>query len=602
MADKKSKKSSPTTNIILAVLGVVFILVVRGVFIGLSNSPRTTLNLPALSAEKVSLPDAFKNKQIPLEEIHAEMKGQNLEKPRAYVAFYHAGRWGGEAWGEGDGLKAAIADAYDKAKAAEKLPSKPTDAVLVIPTDRTPLRLDNYRANFSNVHRGMRGAYVIPKKGQPGEPFRLSPTKTVATNRSINDELDRQAQQRKLNVKDWIEQSDVFSVKARQFYIPLSQDKPAQETLRGNRVIPVEEVTAASVRHFTDLLTGWMFNNLQPNGRMTYTYYPSSGTEARSNNMIRQWMGTVAMGRAARLHPEKNLFPRVEQNIQYNLDQFYKSEGELGWIEYRGMAKLGAAALAMISLIESPAREKFASYEKGLYNLTLNQWQPSGEFHCFYKPEERAQDNLHNFYPGETLLSWAFLYEQNKDPELLEKAMKSFRYYKEWHIKNRNPAFIPWHTQAYYTLWQQTKNEDLKDWIFEMNDWLVDTMQANSRVAYDDTIGRFYAPGENFGVPHASSTGVYIEGLIDAFALAREIGDQKHEEKYRKSIILGLRSSMQLQFQDDQDMFYATNKQRLRGGMRTTVYDNEIRVDNVQHVLMGVQKVLARFKPEDFKY
>jgi hypothetical protein len=127
-------------------------------------------------------------------------------------------------------------------------------------------------------------------------------------------------------------------------------------------------------------------------------------------------------------------------------------------------------------------------------------------------------------------------------------------------------------------------------------------MQSDSRVAYDDTIGRFYAPSRNFGVPHASSTGVYIEGLIDAFALAREIGDKAHQEKYRKSIVLGLRSSMQLQFQDDQDMFYATNKQRLRGGIRTTVYDNEIRVDNVQHVLMGVQKVLERFSTEDFKY
>jgi hypothetical protein len=134
-----------------------------------------------------------------------------------------------------------------------------------------------------------------------------------------------------------------------------------------------------------------------------------------------------------------------------------------------------------------------------------------------------------------------------------------------------------------------------------MNDWLVDTMQAGSRVAYDDTIGRFYAPTENFGRPHASSTGVYLEGLIDAFVLARQIGDTHHEDKYRKAIVYGLRASMQLQFQDDVDMFYATNRERLRGGMRTTVYDNAIRVDNVQHVLMGVQKILRDFKESDYK-
>src|SRR5690606_14850238 len=334
---------------------------------------------------------------------------------------------------------------------------------------------DNYEANFSNVHRGMRGAFVLPKKDaeNPGEPFRLSPTKTVATNRSIKDELTREAKSRRIDLTDWIKDSDVFSFTARQFYVPLNSDKPAEETLRGNRVIPIEEVTQASVKHYTDLLSAWMFNNLHPDGRLTYMYYPSSGSESRSNNMIRQWMGTVAMGRVAKLHPEKNLHPRVEQNIRYNLTQFYRSEGDLGYIEYEGQAKLGAAALAMIGIIESPARPTFATYEKGLMNLTLHQWQPSGEFYCFYKPDNRKQDNLHNFYPGETLLSWAFLYDESPSPELLEKIMTSFRYYKGWHLRNRNPAFVPWHTQAYYTVWTKTKDNDLKDWIFEMNDWLV---------------------------------------------------------------------------------------------------------------------------------
>lgn len=232
-------------------------------------------------------------------------------------------------------------------------------------------------------------------------------------------------------------------------------------------------------------------------------------------------------------------------------------------------------------------------------NLTLYLWRPSGEYITFFKPKGRNEN--HNFYPGETLLAWSFLYDESKDPELLKKCMESFRYYKKWHLENRNPAFIPWHTQAYYNLWKHTKDEDLKAWIFEMNDWLVDTMQSGSRVAYDDTIGRFYAPKENFGRPHASSTGVYLEGLIDAFAMAREIGDTHHEEKYRKAIVYGIRSSMQLQFQDDIDMFYVTNRDRLRGGMRTTVYDNAIRVDNVQHVLMGVQKILREFKESDYK-
>jgi hypothetical protein len=256
----------------------------------------------------------------------------------------------------------------------------------------------------------------------------------------------------------------------------------------------------------------------------------------------------------------------------------------------------------MISLVESPARDSFTVQEEKLFNLTNHLWTESGKFYCFYLPESRKNDSLHNFYPGETLLGWSFLFEKNHDRNLLTRAMQSFRYYKDWHLENRNPAFIPWHTQAYFNLWKETKNKDLAEWIFTMNDWLVDVMQTNSRVAYDDTMGRFYDPvGGRYGVPHASSTGVYLEGLIDAFNLARRLGDKKHVDKYREAILLGLRSSMQLQFQDDIDMYFAQNRDRLRGGMRTTVYDNAIRVDNVQHVLMGVQKIIAEFKESDYR-
>jgi hypothetical protein len=576
--------------------GFVILVTLHGLNKAWTPSDRLTLSLPNIEQESTDLPEELRHRQLPLKELRAELSGANFKKPLAHVALFSNGKWEGAAWGEAKGLKAAIAQAFDGAK--KKSSSKVDTAILVVPTDRTAVSAGARDRHFSNVHRGIRG--VIVETG--ADVYRLSPTETVATNRGIRDELKRVAKQQDKGVNEWLKSSDVYSFSARQFYIDLSSNSPAKEMLRGNVLIDKEEVTQERVSEFEQLLTRWMFANLQPNGRMTYMYYPSRGREDTSNNMIRQWMGTVAMGRAAKLHPEQNWAGLAQRNIEYNLGEFYKTEGNLGYIEYRNMAKLGAAALAMISLIESPAREEFSKQEAALFALTNYLWQDSGQFYCFFKPESRKNDNLHNFYPGETLLAWSFLYAQNKDPQILERSMKSFRFYKTWHLENRNPAFIPWHTQAYFNLWKETKNKDLAEWIFTMNDWLVDVMQTNSRVAYDDTMGRFYDPvGGRYGVPHASSTGVYLEGLIDAFNLARRLGDKKHVDKYREAILLGLRSSMQLQFQDDIDMYFAQNRDRLRGGMRTTVYDNAIRVDNVQHVLMGVQKIIAEFKESDYR-
>ena len=59
---------------------------------------------------------------------------------------------------------------------------------------------------------------------------------------------------------------------------------------------------------------------------------------------------------------------------------------------------------------------------------------------------------------------------------------------------------------------------------------------------------------------------------------------------------------MQLEFGDEVDLYYISKRARVRGGLRTTVYDNEIRVDNVQHGLMALLDILKIFEPEDYRW
>ncbi|TWU56731.1 hypothetical protein Poly51_26480 [Rubripirellula tenax] len=174
---------------------------------------------------------------------------------------------------------------------------------------------------------------------------------------------------------------------------------------------------------------------------------------------------------------------------------------------------------------------------------------------------------------------------------LRERFLKSFAYYRDWHLANRNPAFVPWHTQAYCQYLRLHPADDIQAFVFEMNDWLI-TVQQEKNVPLD-CVGRFYAPNKRYGPPHASATGVYLEGLVDACQLARSAGDAKRYWKYLRSIKLGLRSVQQLTFSNSTDMFYISQKHRVAGGVRTTFYDNRIRVDNVQHCLLAIQKVLA---------
>ena len=74
---------------------------------------------------------------------------------------------------------------------------------------------------------------------------------------------------------------------------------------------------------------------------------------------------------------------------------------------YDGSSKLGAAALALLAIVESPARAEYAKQEAGLKRTLEHLWMPNGSFRTFLIPADR-NDNQ-NFYPGEALLAWARL-------------------------------------------------------------------------------------------------------------------------------------------------------------------------------------------------
>ncbi len=193
---------------------------------------------------------------------------------------------------------------------------------------------------------------------------------------------------------------------------------------------------------------------------------------------------------------------------------------------------------------------------------------------------------------------WATRISTTPDPALLVRFHQSFAYYREWHLENRNPAFIPWHTQAYRIVWELTRESELAGVIFAMNDWLLGVQQWET-APHPDCQGRFYDPSRPFGPPHASSTAVYLEGLADALAIARALGEHDRADRYRLTILRGLRSLYQLTFKDEVDMFYISKREAVRGGIQTSEYNNSIRIDNVQHALAAIDKILTVFSASE---
>jgi hypothetical protein len=424
------------------------------------------------------------------------------------------------------------------------------------------------------------------------------PSEMIAANRNFERALAWLLERQKLP-PDAAETGTVAPALFDAVQILVRLGPPARADLlwRGNRVVMPDEIDADGVRKLAEGMCAWMRHQVDGDGRIVYKYFPSSGRESGGDNSIRQAMATVCLNRIALFTGAAADREIADRNLVHLLRKYFRRDGALGYIAEGEKAKLGAAALAALAIHENPAAADHAEPLAALSATVDALWQSNGAFRTFLKPADR-NDNQ-NFYPGEALLFWAARLARVGPRADAARFLQSFAFYREHFRAARNPAFVPWHTQAYFAALPAAGAAAgaLKDFVFEMNDWLL-PMQQWDRAPQPDLRGRFYDPEHpEYGPPHASSTGVYLEGLIDAFGLARQEGDRRREQAYRLAILRGLRSLMQLQFRDDIDMYYVSQRERVFGGIRTEAYDNAIRVDNVQHGLMALLKILARLSP-----
>jgi hypothetical protein len=614
------------------------------------------IELAELSAAQTSELGAF---------VAATYSGEGGEAPAflrdgkgsAYVALRQQGKLLAEIWGEDGQLGSSLAGAIVKAK--EMSPSGATPDMVEInlahnfKTVANPTKTELYRL-ASGKRIGIRGIELTY-----GEHYeRTPPTKMLAAGDKFGDVVDRFFKRASVNHDSFVSGGGKARVFESQQLIVRLPAGEGIKLLRGNVYVEPREVTQANTQTTVDLLIEWMLTNLQPDGRLVYMWLPGESKEKpNDNNMIRQWMGTNALIKVAEKRNDPQLWDRIAKNIDYNLEHFYRQDGEFGLIEYQKQVKLGSLSLAAMAIMSHPQRARWQQQEHGLRRTVADMWSEDGYFDGYFPARGgNRNDNVQNFYPGETMLLWAQLYRESRDPELLRRFVQSFRYYRAWHLdpsdpERRRPAFTPWHTQADFILWEtlreppppepargeappvdpaappvdpaapaapthtpegwpigttpatpvQIEQQEIVDFVFEMNDWLIQNMEVWEESAFDDEKGHFHSRERDYGPPHASSTGVYIEGIIDAYAIAKAVGDTARAERYRLSLSRAIRSVMQLQFVDDIDMFYVTDRVKTKGGLRTTTIRNEVRVDNVQHVLMGLLKLLDRFAATDFR-
>ena len=476
------------------------------------------------------------------------------------------------------------------AELRRRIGAHPDELVEVcVADDFREVATDRFSRVFFNRARGLTGIEIA----LDGEVERLAPTRMLAANLGFERALEKFLENRGIDAREFRARGTLRAFSARQFLLPGGAGQRTVELVRGSTLI--DPAPSADEDRAGDLATGigrWMNANLSADGALPYKYWPSRGEDSPADNAIRRFLASLALARLGELRGSAAIRDAARRNLRFNLRRYFRDiGGGRGAIVERTGAKLGAAALAALAILESPVREEFHEELRMLAAGVDSLADDKLGFRTFFFPGERDGENW-NFYSGEALLFRAEAARRGfAGAPSLERCAAAFERCRARHRRRRNPAFVPWHTQACASLFAQTGRREFADFVFEMNDWLLPMQQWDGLAS--DLRGRFYNPRRpEFGPPHAASTGAYLEGLADAAALARAVGDPTRAEVYERAVARGLRSLRQLQFRDERDAFYISRRERVLGALRTEVYDNAVRVDSAAHALAAAVKVL----------
>jgi hypothetical protein len=244
----------------------------------------------------------------------------------------------------------------------------------------------------------------------------------------------------------------------------------------------------------------------------------------------------------------------------YFSQYFTKSEDYLLVNITPDATKLGYNAFMILNIIPIEIKNKDNQLDD-LAEGIISMQEDSGEYRTFFFIERETGVD---YYPGQSILALMRLYGYTRQERYIESIKKSLDYYPLKWNQEQSFTFVPWYTKGYYEYYLVTEDEFVKQFIFEMNDFLVSGFSSD-RTCNGSIVSRDV------------SIAAYAESVIKAYRLARQENDTYRQECYSRFVRNAADIVVDIQIQNTTDIFAL-------GGFPNRI--GEIRVDSNQHAVM----------------
>ena len=359
-----------------------------------------------------------------------------------------------------------------------------------------------------------------------------------------------------------------------------------------------KKLTCEILDESLELGTQFLINNQKPEGNFNYEYNWINKSMNPDDNEVRQAGVLWGVALIYNDNPNDTLFNVLKKG--FNFFKNYSTESEDGrkWVTYPDddMGKTGTVALLSLAIIDflRSAENIDAEYREELendldkyLNFLISIRLENFLFHeTYYLKNGTGYGPPSPYFDGESLLALTkaakYMDKDELKPIILETANATYHYFVELELlyKNDSPitkGFFQWGCMSYFELatsgWEETEN--YSDILIDLANWMIDVHHTLKRTR---------------------NTGYAYEGIIHAYKIALEKGDEYHTEKFASVIDEGLFKLTSWQVEGPIPNAYlqnhSTTDKLAIGGIMNHKEEPPLRIDVTQHQMHAV--ILAR--------
>jgi hypothetical protein len=361
------------------------------------------------------------------------------------------------------------------------------------------------------------------------------------------------------------------------------------ETYRATELFP-KTITRAQLLERAWLAARHLAAHVDGNGRFGYHYRAVKNEFASGYNIVRHTGAVWGMFQSYKATGDKTLLEAGRRALAYlepNIQPAPENPKVSILVEGR-QSYLGSNALTAMSLTEIPQELLTAQWKQkreGLGDAVIAMQAENG---LFYENWAQAVKKgpppipQPRYYPGEAFLTLVTLYETDGQKKWLDAAKKCAEtQMREW---DKNPKTQPdaWVVQAMSKLYRHTKDKRLPEYVFKMAAWHFDHQwgmpEKGQKTPYPD----YFGGADNSTPPRSTPTSARNEANVEAWRLAKEVGDEAMAKKLGDSVLAAYWDNFVDQYLPD-TAYYLPHPENAIGGIRGALIADDIRIDYNQH-------------------